>query len=238
MILDLILNNLSKFSDTLIKIDEKLGFAKFRKYFYLGLLLIVFLNITSIARGIIEFVDEVSSDIHSNKMRLRDEYMTDLGPILTEFRASTQADRILYFEFHNSIENLEGVPFKFFDLVLANSAYSVSEVPGATYKNINASMYINLFNKIKEDQLVYCGGIYDERFKRLYPGVHELFYESDHSVQQIIINIPGVKQPMGFIVLEWMDSETDVVANKEMISKKISGFIPRINALILAKKIR
>ena len=70
---------------------------------------------------------------------------------------------------------------------------------------------------------------------RKYPGTYELFENRDGSKQQIFISLPGVKQPIGMVVLEWikespMSSPADV--------KKVSGttYISRINALILSKR--
>ena len=69
-----------------------------------------------------------------------------------------------------------------------------------------------------------------------YPAAWEIFGGKDGSAQQVFIAIPGVKQPVGLIVLEWMDS--DVVLDKldiMTVAYKGSGsFIPRINGLIMS----
>ena len=172
--INFILSKFKELSDALIALDQKLGFKKFARYVLFVILIICLCNIRTIFRETVEVGITIAEEIHNEKMKLRDEYMTDLTPLLTEFRAEMNADRILYLEYHNSEENLDGIPFKFFDLMKCSSHYGVPEVPGIAYKDIGASMYTELFDTIVKGEVVTCSGEYDISFRKKYPGVYEI----------------------------------------------------------------
>ena len=222
----MILDKIKELTDAIINVDERIGFRRFVKYILLGLGIVMMFNYKTILRDVVEIVIEIKGDIHSDKMKLRDELLAELGPILADFRSNVKADRILYFEYHNSEQNLDNLPFKFFDLILCNSKYGVSHVLGESYKNINASMYINFFNEINKGHILINKGLSDEKFDKEY-SIHRLFMEKDHSVKHVIFSVPGTIQPIGFIVLEWLDDDQPININPE----KIHEFLPRINAV-------
>lgn len=234
--------NFKEFVDSFTKLHEKVGYSNIRRYAILILLILGIFNIKPITKGIIEFVNEMGEEIHAKKMKLRDEYMTELVPLLTEFRTGVGADRVLYFEFHNSEENLEGVPFKFFDLMMCSTKYGLQEIPGTLYKDLNASNYTTMFDGIKYGDIIFCMGPDDIKFHQKYPGVYKLFSEGDHSKRQAIFSVPGLKQPIGFIVVEWVDNYEELEpplvnpVDKEVVISKVHEFMPRLNALIVAMR--
>ena len=206
------------------------GWHKSRRVVYVCvwiLAIMAILNLKAVVKGGIKFFSEVSEEIHYEKMKLQDEYMTDLTPLLAEFRAEMGADRVLYFEFHNSEESLDGMPYKFFDLLKCMPKYGIAEIPGRAYKDTGASMYSELFQDLSDGQTVICTGPYDTEFRKKYRGVFELFNETDHSKRFILFGIPGIKRPIGFIVVEWVEDEEPMTVNK----RKIQDFLPRINAI-------
>lgn len=223
----MIIDKFKLLADAIIKIDEKLGFKKFLKYILLGLLVIVIFNIRAVTREVIEFVSDIQEEIHYKKMSLQEEYYTELGPILSELRAEADADRVLYFEYHNSEESLDGMPFKFFNLMKCSPKYGIPEIPANVYKDITASMYTELFSEIADGDLVICQGAHDIEFRKTYRGIYELINGNDRAKQFAIFSLPGIRKPVGFIVLEWMDDSTELVLDK----KVICDYRPRINAI-------
>ena len=109
---------IDEISDSLIKLDQKLGVKKIIQYLVILLLFIGVINIKSVLRWGVEFVTELNEEIHTEKMEKRDQLLAELVPELHELRGATGADRVLYFEYHNSKENVVGIPFKYIDLVL------------------------------------------------------------------------------------------------------------------------
>ena len=113
--------------DSIVELHKNLGIKTALKYLLIVLSVVAIFNFKTIVTNTIEFFDDISKAIHDEKMAKRDELIFELGPLLTELRAMTGADRILYIEFHNSKENLIGIPFKYLDLVLSSKKYGVSE---------------------------------------------------------------------------------------------------------------
>lgn len=228
----MILDKLREIVDAIISVDEKIGFQKFVKYTLLGLVIMAAINYKTLIKDCIEIVADISAELHAQKMELRDQLLAEIYPILSEFRSDVKADRVLYFEYHNSKENLIGIPFKYVELVRQSSKYSIAPVNQEKYKNINAGAITSIYEDIKFGNIVYCSGPYDTVFNTKHPGVFDLVNSKDGSRRHIYINIPGIDQPVGMIILEWMNesnSELDLAEISETASK---NYIPRINALI------
>ena len=68
-----------------------------------------------------------------------------------------------------------------------------------------------------------------------YSGIYKLINSRDRSKRQVFISIPGINQPIGLIILEWI-TESNVNINIDEITKTAThNYIPRINAAILSK---
>ena len=231
---------LEKLMDTLksvVFLDQNLGFKKIVKYLAVVVFITMIFNYKTILRDCIELVSEISESIHSDKMKLRDELLSELGPILTDFRSNVRADRILYFEYHNSKENLIGIPFKYLELVRQSQSYSVQPAREDLYQNMNTGMITNLYEDIKLGNLVYCSGQNDVDFHSKYPGIYNIFNTRDGARKFVFISIPGINTPVGLVVLEWMDESTVEVDLNEITKVAAYNYIPRINALILSKRL-
>lgn len=227
------LDKLKDISDFLVKIDKKIGFKKIVKYVILILVVLGIINFKTIVRETIGLVQEITAEDHNEKMKMRDELLKDLQPILNEIRAHTKADRVLYFEYHNSKENLVGIPFKYADLVLQASSYNVAMVPENLYKDINTGTITNLYEEIKHDVVSSD----DSMFCYKFPGAFELFNGNDGSAKQIFVSIPGVDQPIGMLVFEWVDENRviDVDKIEYILSPHGGNYLSRINGLVMSK---
>lgn len=223
------LDKLKSLGDIIAGIDEKVGFKKFSKYILLFAVVIAAFNLRSIVEYGVKYVQAVSEDMHYSKMEKRDIYISELNLILAEMRAELDADRILYFEYHNSIQNLDGLPFKFFDLVASHSAYGISQISPPNYVNTNTSLYTELFRDMDRGKILTCYGENDTEFRSKYPGVWNLFKENDRSSKFILVPLPGIKRPLGFLAIEWMDEDTPLETDREIINM----YLPRINAIMV-----
>lgn len=231
-------NGLKDVTDAIEKIEKKLGFWKFVKYVALFGVIYGIINYESVVRGTVSLFNDISSDIHSEKMQLRDQLLSELYPLLVSFRASTNADRILYFEYHNSKENLVGIPFKYIELILQDSKYGVSRVAETKYRDINTGIITTLYERVKHGEVAYSTGPEDEYFNSRFPGVYEFFNGKDNSKGMIFISIPGVTQPLGLIILEWMEPIENEVDVEKVVENARKNYIPRINGAILSKTSR
>ena len=221
----------------ILDIDKYIGLKKLTRYIAVLSIVYFMFNYKTVLRDGIEVINEINEIIHSDKMCLRDELLSELGPILADFRSNVRADRILYFEYHNSKENLIGIPFKYLELVRQNQSYSIQPAREDLYKNINTGSITDLYEDIKLGTLVYCSGPYDNSFKTKYPGVYEIFNTRDGAKKFVFISIPGINTPIGMIVLEWMNESILEIDLEEITHSSSHNYIPRINALILSKRL-
>ena len=229
-----LLDYLGIISDNLIKLDDKIGFTGLFKYAFLVVIIIALFNFKSVVKSGIEIVTDLQEEIHNDKMVMRDELMGELLPLLSEFRGYCSADRILYFEYHNSKENLVGIPFKYLDLMLQCNRYGMSLLTSRNFRDINSGLIVELYEKIKFGNYVYYAGERDHEFQATYPGVYSLFAEvHDDTKQRMFLSIPGYKQPLGVIVIEWADEDENRDLEKVQEASKV--FLPRITALIHSK---
>ena len=149
-----LLSKLKDLSDFITKIDQKIGFKKFILYLLVILGFVVVMNFKNIVRGTMEIVSEIATERHDEGLQKRDELLRDLYVMLGDLRAETQADRVLYFEYHNSKENLIGIPFKYADLVLQSNSYGVYNVPENDFRDINTGTIISLYNDLLHERLI------------------------------------------------------------------------------------
>lgn len=226
-----IANKLKTLLETISIIEKKLGLLKFIQYSLFILVMYVAFNFSSIMESIIKMQTELVKKEHEKRLLMRDNLMTELNPLLVELRSITGASRILYFEYHNSMENFVGIPFKFANLVLSNQIYGCPSYDISKYKDINSGLISGIYDELKKDNVIINKGgkSLDNEFYCKHPEVHDFFSTQDGSKQQVYINLPGVNSPMGMIVLEWMDEDDK---DWENIEDNVNQEIPRINALI------
>lgn len=228
-------DKLKALSEILSDIDKKLGFTKFTHYVIFIVLIYGIFNFREIVKVAIEINDQIEKKEHERRLELRDSLMTELNPLLIELRTSTGASRLLYFEYHNSTENFVGIPFKFANLVLANQNYGCPDYDPNKYKDINSGLISRLYTNLKKEEVIINKGIdSDSLFYSKYPEVHEFFSSQDGSIQQAYINVPGVKSPVGMIILEWVDDNDKIKSDYqwERIKNQIYHDITRINGII------
>ena len=150
-----------------------------------------------------------------------------------EFRAITGADRILYIEYHNSKENLIGIPFKYLDLVLSSKKYGVSEFDFKKYHELNAGILSPIFSELRKSGYLVNKGSEDTSFRRDYHEVSDFITAQDGSCQQVYLNLPGVNTPIGIIILEWVSDDLEKDWNKIVDISR--DYVTRINGLVLSK---
>lgn len=235
------LDHITDLSESLVRLDERIGFKRLFSYLLIILLIIGLFNFKTIVKETIELYNEVSDQIHDEKMIKRDEILADLNDILKEYRALTGADRVLYFEYHNSKENLAGIPFKYIDLVMQDRAYWATGIPIDMYRDINIGAITSLYEDLKTSIVIFCVSDGDsirgpgwrqmtiDEFHDSYSGAYDIF-QSDGQRQQVYVSIPGPKQPIGLMIFEWLDESKEI--DRGRVIEVTAAFVPRITGLM------
>ena len=225
-------SDIKDYVESFLKLHKTLGFKGLVRYILIGLAIFTVFNFRKVTEEVIYFFDGISQVIHDEALKKRDELLMELNPLLAEVRAVTGADRILYIEFHNSKENLVGIPFKYLELVMANKKYGVPEFDIKKYQSLNAGILAPIFPELRKVGYVANKGESDPTFLFDYHEVSEFIYAQDSSVQQVYLNLPGINTPIGIIVLEWMDDEPRDWDEILSVSRE---YVARINGLVLSK---
>ena len=219
--------------DSLLKLNKSLGISGIIKYLLLFLSAIIILNFRVVVRETIGVIEDIKTAIHSDKLQARDELLIELSPLLSEYRAMVGADRLLYLEYHNSKENLVGIPFKYLDLVLTCKKYGIPEFEIRRYHELNAGILSSIFPVLRKTGYIINRGSTDPTFYRDHHEVSDFVSSQDGSVQQVYINLPGVHTPIGLIILEW--TSEDIEKNWNEIIRTSNDYVTRINGLVLSK---
>lgn len=229
-----ITDKFKEFADVLYQIDQRIGFGKFRKYTILFLVVLTLVNYRVIVKDVVGFILELEQEIHADKMSVRDDLNAELNPLLVNFRAEAGADRILFYAFHNTKEDVLGIPFKYFELILQDHNYETPGLIDNEYSEEGNTGYIvSLYSDLIKNKVVICHSENDIRFRANYSGVFELFHSNDSCRTYVFATVPGVDRPIGFIVLEWVENGK-VDSREEIIENIVRKYIPRMNALIVA----
>ena len=235
------LDHVNDISESLVRLDERIGFKRLFSYLLIILVIIGIFNFKTIVKETIELYSEVSEQIHNEKMIRRDEILADLDDILKEYRAHIDADRVLYFEYHNTKENLAGIPFKYIDLVMQDRAYWATGIPIDMYRDINVGAVTSLYEDLKTSIVIfsvfdgeYIKGsawkqISTDQFATDYPGANDIFNQ-DGPKQQMYVSIPGAKQPIGLLIFEWLNTDSTIDRGKAI--EVTAAFVPRITGLM------
>lgn len=218
---------------SVIDLNKSIGFKGVIRYILVVLAVIVALNFRLVVEETIKMFDQISTAIHDGKMQKRDELMFELSPLLTELRAVTGADRILYIEFHNSKENLVGIPFKYLDLVLTTKKYGVPEFDVKKYHELSSGILSPIYPVLRRSGYVVNHGSSDMQFIREYHEVSDFVNAQDGSIQQVYLNLPGINTPIGIIILEWLSEDQE--KDWDSIINLSRDYVTRINGLVLSK---
>lgn len=193
---------LGKIWEVLRDADEKFGFRKILLYTTYVLLVIALLNWESILRAVEASFRRIEDERHNKNLVIREKISMEVHPCLVELRARTNADRVMLFEFHNSINNLVGIPFKYITMTDHAEPYGSIFVP--KYNDVNSEVIgsfirdlkINMFEKIED---------------------MEVLRMSDPSVLDVLNNnealcacyqyISVMGRPVAIMVLEWHSME-------------------------------
>lgn len=226
-------NKFKSLVQTISEIEEKLGIRKLIEYTLFFAVLYGMFNFTSIVGSILDIQERIQKKEHQRKLKLRDELMDELPPILIELRSRAEAQRILYFEYHNSTENFVGIPFKYANLVMVKQEYGTPGFDKEKYRDINSGLLGSMYGDLRKHGVLINSG---PDFLEKYPEVGDFFSSQDGSTTQMFINIPGVDEPLGMIVLEWLEPIENEKEMAELEEWIVRYCVPRINRLIDSKK--
>lgn len=223
---------LGKIWEVLKDADEKFGFRKILLYTTYVLIVLAILNWKSILKEVATQMDKIKTEQHDKDLIVRDLISRDIHPYLVELRALTGADRVMLFEFHNSINNLIGVPFKYITMTDHAEPYGSNFVP--KYSDMNSEIIGTFIRDLKVTMFEATNDL--EAFKMQDPSVVDALNNSQAKAACYqYMSVLG--KPLGILVLEWHSPDTQFTAiHWNKIRSQCSQAAQDLNNIILKHK--
>lgn len=214
------IDRLTKVSELIKDLDSKLGVKKLMLYTAYFFLVSSFANWKD---TMINF-ENLFSVRHSERLQVRSRAEYDISNHLKNLRSILNADRVLLFEYHNTISGLSGVPFRFMSLTQIEYGYGIPQIDTDRYQSINTGIIKEFTSYLERYQYLCCEDY--SKFKRTYPTTSKIF-ESDNIRCLAIEHLRGSSNQLGFIVVEWTNEST-YLPNWDAVRTELSKAALRI----------
>lgn len=218
---------------TLGEVERSLGFRKVLTYTAYVLVLIAIFNWKTIVSEVMDYMQQVEMMKHDQDILARENISEDIHPYLIELRAKTGADRVMLYEFHNSVTNLIGIPFKYISMTDHAEPYGV-QVKVRT-GDINAEIISPFIRELKVDMYKRVDNM--DEFRRFDSVVPEILNnEEAKAACYQYMSILG--KPLGILVFEWHNEQDMPQGEREwtIIRGQCSQATQDLNAIILKYK--
>lgn len=220
-----------RFYELISEADRRLGIAKILMYTFYIFLIVVICNWKTVLIGASEFINAINKEKHDEAMKLRDETNSKIYLGLVELRARVGADRIILLEYHNTVTNLVGLPFKFLTLSHHDEAYGVGIPEIGKYDKINSSILTGFLTNLSDLTFLKIDNV--NEFKMENAVVFSALNNPD-SKKLGYIYLRGIDKPVGIIVIEWIKTKREL--DWDVIRDSAISASFKLNSLMTNKK--
>lgn len=209
--------------------DKRFGFVKVISYTTYILLVIAAFNWKYIVREVSSYMKEVETNLHSDNLQVRENIGNEVHPYLVELRAKVGSDRVMLFEFHNSINNLIGMSFKYITMTDHAEAYGSRFQP--KYSDVNSEIIGTFVRNIKVTMFEKYSDL--DELRRYDPAVPDVL-NNPQAVSACYQYMSVLGRPLGILVFEWHgDNTPKTEAEWVNIRSKCSQAAQDLNDIIL-----
>lgn len=219
--------------ESFIRFHEKLGIKYITMYVIYILIIIAAVNWRSILTEISDTMESHKQQKHVELLKERDNLNYEISDIVIDLRRDLGADRVFIVEYHNTISNLNGIPFKFMSVTSNDSKRGVDQLDVSKYNQLNTGLFTAFLKQLRED--VYLE-FRDVDIQCEMANICTLLH-GDGAKDAAICQITGVSIPLGFIVVEWTSRDELQPIDWEYSRKRIFKSAQVINALLTNSKL-
>lgn len=225
------LDKFSQLIDLIKSIEDRLGIRKLIEYTLYFLILAFITNWKDVLYNVETILNGKMEVRHSELLEKREKLEKNVSDILTDLRVSIYADRIILFEYHNTVSNFAGIPFRFMTMTQVNLGYRIPPLDSDKYSSINTGLISEFTKDLDRNGYIEVRDF--DSFKSVYPTMSKLI-ASDSIKNAAFVHLNGTTKPLGFLLIEWTNDDyhpnwMDVRNESQKVSQKI-------NALILSIK--
>lgn len=162
-------------------------------------------NQTKMFDTLLASISNKQKEEHTEGLRQRSEFMEKINTMLRRIQNYSSASRVSLIELHNSKENLNGLPFLWYDIQQEFTAKGVTPILNKV-KDIQASNLIYVIKKVNENRPHYTvlGEKELQGLETVYPTLyHHLVVELDAKIV-VYVGLYGEDNVLyGFLSLEY-----------------------------------
>lgn len=199
------IEKLNALLNSFVKFHEKLGIKYVTMYVIYTLVIIAALNWRSLITMVSDTIDRHKQEKHLELLKARDEINREIDEIVVDLRRDLGADRVFVIEYHNTISNLRGLPFKFMSITSYDTKRNVDPLDLAKYNQLNTGLFTKFIQMLRNETYIEFRNV-DKQCDIM--NICNLLIEDD-SKNAAICQLSGVEIPLGFIVVEWVREEND-----------------------------
>lgn len=227
------IEKLNALLNSFVKFHEKLGIKYVTMYVIYTLVIIAALNWRSLITMVSDTIDRHKQERHLELLKARDEINREIDEIVVDLRRDLGADRVFVIEYHNTISNLRGLPFKFMSITSYDTKRNVDPLDLAKYNQINTGLFTKFIQMLRNETYIEFRNV-DKQCDIM--NICNLLIEDD-SKNAAICQLSGVEIPLGFIVVEWVREENDNdQIDWETVRNKVYRSSQVINVLLTNSK--
>ena len=227
------IEKLNALLNSFVKFHEKLGIKYVTMYVIYTLVIIAALNWRSLITMVSDTIDRHKQEKHLELLKARDEISREIDEIVVDLRRDLGADRVFVIEYHNTISNLRGLPFKFMSITSYDTKRNVDPLDLAKYNQLNTGLFTKFIQMLRNETYIEFRNV-DKQCDIM--NICNLLIE-DSSKNAAICQLSGVEIPLGFIVVEWVREENDNdQIDWETVRNKVYRSSQVINVLLTNSK--
>lgn len=200
--------------ERLLAISKKYSFWDILKTLFISILVVYMSFLFMNPSYIFEKYTKLMEDKHKVELSERFAQSRVVSNELSLMLNKTNADRVFFIEYHNSVKSLQGAPFAFGSMDFEEVAEGVDFI-GDEYTNFSLTKY--KFVSYINEHLIFFGPVenIEEIDRRLYLKL------LSNDIQYIaLIEVEGTEHPLGILGFSWTIDNFDDAAKKENEIKK------------------
>lgn len=226
------IEKIKKIIEIVREVDRKLGLKKLVLYTLYVSIVLGLLNWKTVLTNIEDTMNRHKAREHNELLDRREKINTEISGVLLELRISLNADRVILMEYHNTVSNLVGIPFRFMTMTQMRLGYGIEAPDHNKYTSINTGLISEFIQDLNHNDYIEVKDM--ESFNLVYPIMAKIL-TGDDCRYAAFTNLSGSRTPVGFIIVEWVREEDHENINWNTVRSELSKSSKDINRIIFDK---
>lgn len=206
---------------------DSVGFGKLMLYTVYLLFLLGLFNWKLVTTEVYDVITKYQTEKTIESVRTRESVNGEIDKILKNLRLSCNADRALLFEYHNTVQSIGGLHFKFMSVSSEDVGKGVEYV-GQKYQSVNTGL-LQSFTSDLDDRS--CLAIIADSTYQSYPVMQYMMKNDDTKVSYYSV-LQGDLCPLGFISVQWDELPDGTYPDHSSIHPYMQSASLKITALL------